>query len=74
MSCSCHNKINCIKEAFLVKQPGAAGRGGGGGVLNRISGREVRPGRQTLTIFKTRTSDFPTLLKTECRGFFLYPL
>ena len=37
----------------------------GGGRLNGCLSREVRRGAQTLTLFKTEISDFPTLLKRQ---------
>ena len=45
--------------------------GGGGGVLDKSLGGEVRPGPHTLTLFKTKIADFLTLFKTEFR--FLIP-
>ena len=46
------------------------GGGGGGYLIESWVGR-CGLAAQTLTLFKTRISDFPTLLKTECQ--FLIP-
>ena len=45
--------------------------GGGGGYLRESRVGRCGPAAQTLTLFKTRISNFPTLFKTECQ--FLIP-
>ena len=57
---------------MLSLEEGLLPRGRGGGILDIFLGGEVRPGpSHTLTLFKTKIADFPTLFKTESR--FLIP-
>ena len=60
---------NLIGSLILstITDPG----GGGGGYLTESQVGRCGPAAQTLTLFKTRISDFPTLFKTECQ--FLIP-
>ena len=64
---TCNSSPTFLWCNFLSRFPGRRGQGGGGGgvgargegVLDRISGRKVRPGRPNPDLFKTRISDFP---------------
>ena len=59
--------MECMEGS--VESPG--GGGGGGGYLTESRVGRCGPAAQTLTLFKTQISDFPTLFKTECQ--FLIP-